>query len=43
MPQVNVKPALLMIDDLLRRADRAAAEGDTVAMLQCYQEMLDTQ
>lgn len=29
----------LMIEDVLRRADRAAIEQDTVAMLRIYQEM----
>lgn len=31
--------ASLMLEDLLRRADRAAIEGDTVAMLRIYAEM----
>ena len=30
---------LMMINDVLRRADRASAEQDTVAMLRCYEEM----
>lgn len=29
----------VMIDDVLRRADKASAEQDTVAMLRMYQEM----
>lgn len=29
----------LMIEDALRRADRAAAEQDVVAMISCYQEL----
>lgn len=28
-----------MLSDLLKRADRAAIEGDTVAMIRIYQEM----
>lgn len=32
----------MFIDDMLRRADRAAMEGDVVAMLRIYQEMRDT-
>jgi hypothetical protein len=43
MPQVNVKPALLMIDDLLRRADAAAMAGDVLTMLRIYEEMRETQ
>ena len=30
---------LMMINNVLRRADRASAEHDTVAMLRCYEEM----
>lgn len=29
----------MMIEDVLRRADVAAIEGDTVAMMRVYQEM----
>lgn len=31
--------ASMMIEDLLRRADKAVIEGDTVAMIRLYQEM----
>ena len=30
---------MVWIEDLLRRADRAAIEGDTVAMIALYQEL----
>lgn len=29
----------MMIEDALRRADRAAVEGDVVAMIQSYKEL----
>ena len=32
----------MFIDDMLRRADRAAMEGDVVAMLRIYQEMTES-
>lgn len=38
-PGVNVEFALMMLRNLQRRADEAAARGDLVAMLRCYQEM----
>lgn len=31
----------LMIEDVLRRADRAAVSGDVVQMARVYQEMLE--
>jgi hypothetical protein len=33
----------IMIEDMLRRADRAVMDGDTVAMLSLYAEMQGTQ
>ena len=39
LPGVNVSFAVAGIKDVLRRADRAAIEQDTVAMLRIYQEM----
>ena len=32
-----------MIEDVLRRADKAAVEQDTVAMVRIYQEMCDVE
>lgn len=32
-----------MISDVLRRADKAAAEQDLVAMIRCFQEMKERQ
>ena len=29
----------MMIEDVLRRADKAAIEGDVIAMIRIYQEM----
>jgi len=31
-----------MIEDLLRRADKASAEQDTVEMIRCFKEMQET-
>lgn len=39
MPGVNVEFALTTLRNLQRRADEAAAAGDVVAMVRCYQEM----
>jgi hypothetical protein len=39
MPGVNVSFAVTMIEGVLQRADRAAIEGDVVAMIRCYEEM----
>lgn len=33
---------LVMLEDLARRADQAAISGDIVAMMRCYQEMVDS-
>lgn len=32
----------LMIEDMLRRADRAAMSGDVIEMIRVYEEMRDT-
>lgn len=39
LPNCYVGFALAGLRDLQRRADKAAAEHDTVAMLRCYAEM----
>lgn len=39
MPGVGVEPAIAMMTDTLRRADKAMIEGDTVAMIAIYQEL----
>lgn len=39
MPNVNVEFAIVAIEDVLRRADKAAISGDVVAMLRSYKEM----
>lgn len=39
MPGVWVEPAIALMQAALSKADRAMIEGDTVAMLACYQEL----
>lgn len=39
MPQVNTKFAEAMIEDVLRRADRAVMSGDVIEMIRVYEEM----
>lgn len=41
LPGVNVSFAIAALNDVLRRADKASAEHDTVAMIRCLQEMRD--
>jgi hypothetical protein len=39
LPGVNVEFVVVAIKDILRRAERAAAEGDVVAMVRLLEHM----
>ena len=41
MPQVNVEPAIMMMQHALAAAEHASAAGDTVAMLCAYKALRD--
>lgn len=42
-PGVNANFAIVMLQDLLRRADVAATTGDIVEMIHTYKEMKEAQ
>ena len=39
MPNVVVEPQILMMESEIQAAIKATAEGDVVAMLQCYEAL----
>lgn len=39
MPQVNVEPAIILLQDLRLRSYDAAMSGDPIKMLRLYEEM----
>jgi hypothetical protein len=39
MPNVNVEPAIYMIKQSLKRAEKAAISGDLIAILEAYEDL----